>query len=88
MVLIDNYWIDDAHAQQYLADRSQAAQKATAAMSTFCASVQTQWAGSEDGEAVVGLDEQNSIRSVISLNPHSVKLILSMSEAKLIDYLK
>lgn len=88
MVLIDSHWIKLADAEQYLADRSAAAQKALAAMRTFCASAQTLWAGSEDGEAVVGFDAQHAIRSVIHLNPQGVKHILALTTAELIEHLK
>lgn len=88
MVLIDNYWIEETEVEKYLADRSDAAQKAVSAMSTFCAKVELLWAGSEDGEAVVGFDEQQAIRSVIHLNPRGVKLIQALNQTELIEYLK
>lgn len=88
MVLIDNYWVDEADAPRYLAERARAAELATCAMSTFCASVTRRWAGSEDGEAVVGLDAEGSIRSVVHLDPGDVALILSLSPDRLIDYLR
>lgn len=87
MVLIDNYWVDEKDVEKYLSDRKKAAEKATTAMESFCDSVELQWAGSQDGEAVVGFDSKEHIRSVIHLDPHGVKLILSMDHQKLIEYL-
>lgn len=87
MVLIDNYWVDETEAEKFLADRAAAGKKAEAAMRTFCAKVDRQWAGSEDGEAVVGLASDGSIRSMIHLDPHAVALILRLGAAELVDYL-
>lgn len=88
MVLIDNFWIEDSEANQYLADRKKAAQKAILAMSKFCNTVALKWAGTEDGEAVVGFDADSNIRSLIHLNPQGVQLILSMKQKELVKYLK
>lgn len=88
MVLIDNHWVEETEVEQYLIDRSTAAEKAIAAMRTFCASAEVMWAGSEDGEAVVGFDAQRAIRSVIHLDPKGVQQILALTSAELIGYLK
>lgn len=88
MVLIDNYWVEEENAQKYLADRAEAGKKAIAAMETFCHEVKLQWAGSQDGEAVVGFNKDQSIRSVIHLDPHGIQLIHSMSHIQLVEYLK
>ena len=88
MVLVDNYWVEEADVERYLADREAAALRATAAMGTFCETVAREWAGSEDGEAVVGYNEDDSIRSLLHLDPASVRLVLSLSHEQLVDYLK
>lgn len=87
-VLLDNYWIDESILEEYIANRKKATDKAIAAMLNFCATVNKEWAGSEDGEAVVGYDENGNIRSVIHLDPLSIKKILSMKKKELIDFLK
>lgn len=88
MVLIDNYWIEESNLERHLSQRAEATQKAIEAMETFCESVRLQWSGSEDGEAIVGYNTDQSIRSVIHLNPYNIALILSKSPNELIDYLK
>lgn len=88
MVLVDNYWIEESKFEDYLKDRAEAAQKATAAMETFRENVELQWAGSQDGEAVVGFNDDESIRTLIHLDPRGIALILSMTHDELVEYLK
>lgn len=87
LVLVDNYWIEEKELASYLKDRTEAAQKAISAMESFCEEVKLQWAGSQDGEAVVGFNADNSIRTLIHLDPQGIKLILSMSHPQLVEYL-
>lgn len=88
MILIDNYWIEQAEAEKYLLDRSDAIHKATVAMDTFCEQVKLQWAGSEDGEAIVGYNTKEEIQSLIHLTPSNVATIMTMNHEQLIQYLK
>lgn len=87
-VLVDNYWIAKSETEQYQVNREEAAQKALAAMRTFCQTAERQWAGSEDGEAVVGYNADQNIRSIIHLNPQGVQLILSLNNEELIRHLQ
>lgn len=73
MVQVDAYLIPEERAAQYVADRERLAAFASAYMTQFCASVQRCWQGSEDGEAVVGLNEAGEIISMIHLDPDGVR---------------
>lgn len=88
MVLVDNYWIEESKFEDYLKDRAEAAQKAIAAMESFCKNVELQWAGSQDGEAVVGFNDDKSVRTLIHLDPRGIALILSMTPDELVEFLK
>ena len=75
MVQVDAYMIPVERAEQYIADRETLAALAIELMTPFCASVERCWQGSEDGEAIVGLNGAGEILSMIHLDPDGIKLL-------------
>lgn len=74
-VYIDSYSIPKRFAAEFIEAREHCAEQASAVMREFCASVSREWAGSEDGEAVVGCDKNGEIICMIHLDPTGVKRI-------------
>lgn len=86
LVQVDAYMIPEESAAQYIADRERLAAVAIAYMSRFCTFVERCWQGSEDGEAIVGLDEAGEIISMIHLDPDGVRLLDRPDDLQ--DYLR
>ena len=85
MVRVDAYMVPRSMARAYIADREACAEAAMAVMRTFCAHVSRDWAGSEDGEAVVGCDERGDLICMIHLDPEGIE---EMKHAIAADRLK
>ena len=86
LVQVDAYMVPEERAARYIADRERLAAFSIAYMTQFCASVQRCWEGSEDGEAVVGMNEAGEIISLIHLDPDGVRLLDKPDELK--EYLR
>ena len=74
-VLVDAYWVAEEEAEQYIAQREELARAALAFFSTYCHSVSRDWAGSEDGEAVVGYTQAGEIRSLVHLDGLGIQMM-------------
>lgn len=81
-VRVDAYYVDEAEAEAYCRDREALAERAIKFFSTYCTMVARHWAGSEDGEAVVGYDAQDRILSLIHLDPLGIQMHLECPEDK------
>ena len=82
MTLVDAYMVPNEEVDQYIADREELAAVAIGLMSPFCASVERCWKGSQDGEAIVGLDSAGEIISMIHLDPDGIELLHKPDELK------
>lgn len=82
MTLVDAYWVPNSEAGQYIADREALAEVATEFLKPFCASVERCWKGSEDGEAIVGMNSVGEIISLIHLDPDGVALLRKPEQLK------
>jgi len=91
---VDAYYIPSDQAEAYIADREYFAGKAAEVFREFCPRVFRDWAGSEDGEAVLGCDGSGRLMMHVHLNPDNIR---QMKEAErrgelrrwlLTDYIK
>ncbi len=73
MVKVDAYMIPKEDAPLYIQKREDYAKKAAAVFSQYCAEVKRQWAGSEDGEAITGLNAQGELIMMIHLDPNGIE---------------
>lgn len=71
--LVDAYYIPSDQAEQYIADRELFAEKAAAIFREFYPTVIRDWAGSEDGEAVLALDENDRLMMHVHLDPGNIR---------------
>ena len=71
-VKIDAWMIPEAEAPRYEADREKAAQAMEKALQARYHHTARRFRGSEDGEAVVGLDEKGEMQCLIHLDPSNV----------------
>ncbi len=88
MILVDAYWIPENEAGQYIAAREETARRLTQAIQSFCPGVERCWAGSEDGEAVVGLDSKGELMVVMHLDPYTIEEVQAMTDEELLSYLQ
>lgn len=72
---VGGYWVPYEEAAAWLRSVKRCKKAAMDAMVTFCPYVVAQWKGSEDGEAVCGLDSKGELVSVIHLDVDGVDLI-------------
>ena len=72
-VRVDAYLIPSSKAKEYIADREYYAQKAAEVFGEFCPDVRRDWAGSEDGEAVVACDEGGRLMMHVHLDPDNIR---------------
>ena len=72
MVKVDAWYVPAQDAPRYIEARERCAKAALDEMRFFCASAAREWAGSQDGEAVVGCDERGEIIAMIHLDPEGV----------------
>lgn len=87
-ILIDGYFIATEDAAQYVTRREQLALRVETLMASFCHSVKRCWAGSEDGEAVVGFYANGTIASLLHLDPDAVYGQYDCSDEELMSLLK
>lgn len=87
MVLVDAYWIPQANAANYINKREHLAQRLQVAMAQFCNKVERCWAGSEDGEAVVGYNSAGEIQTLRHLDPDTLEEVGQLSDAELLQRL-
>ena len=78
MTLVDAYYIPDEEVDEYRKDREYYAQKAAEIFAKHCYSVTRDWKGSQDGEAILGLNEEGTLIMLVHLDPDDVH---SMKEA-------
>ncbi|MBK2403386.1 hypothetical protein GTU75_00615 [Erysipelothrix rhusiopathiae] len=76
LVLVDAYYVPRDTVQSYIKDREFFAMKAQDVFATFCARVERKWENTEEGEAIVGYDEHNTIVALVHLNPKGIEQML------------
>lgn len=77
---VDAYLIPKKEAGPYKRQRKQARKLAIQAMESFCYRAHASFKGSQDGEAVVGLDKKGDLVALIHLDPDGVAAILKAHE--------
>lgn len=80
MTLVDAYYIPDDRLEEYRRDREAMAEKATAIFKEHCATVRRDFKGSEDGEALLGLDKRGEITLFIHLDPENIEAMVDADE--------
>ena len=80
MILVDAYLIPAEQADAYIAAREALADKATRVLQEMCVSVERCWAGSQDGEAIVGLDAHGEIQALTHLDPDAVDALGALDD--------
>ncbi|MGV6988694.1 hypothetical protein ACWA50_06875 [Testudinibacter sp. P17/SS/0325] len=89
MVKVDAYMIPASEAEQYIADRTLAAQRLEQAMLTFCERIEYGGKGSQDGEFITGIDKNGEYIVLMHLSPEEVDMVKSCkTEAELVALLK
>ncbi len=73
--LVDGYWVPYKEAASWSRRVKRSKKAAMDAMATFCPFVVAQWKGSEDGEAVCGLDSKGELIALIHLDAEGVETI-------------
>ncbi|MDO4692204.1 MAG: hypothetical protein Q4A64_04950 [Porphyromonadaceae bacterium] len=73
-VRVDAYHVNLEDAETYCRDREALAERATRFFETFCFRVSRDWAGSEDGEAIVGYNRREEIIALIHLDPLGIQM--------------
>ncbi|MDE8257149.1 hypothetical protein PT250_07185 [Erysipelothrix rhusiopathiae] len=76
MVLVDAYYVPSSTVESYIKDREFFAMKAQDVFSSFCSQVERKWENTEEGEAIVGYDENNNIAALVYLNPKGIENML------------
>lgn len=71
--LIDSYNIPNSEVEQYVKDREALAIEINNFYSSLGLKVKRCFAGSEDGEAIIGLNKQGEIEKFIYLDPETVE---------------
>lgn len=77
---IDGYLIPKKEVGAYKRNRKRARKLLLQAMESVCYRACTAFRGSEDGEAVLGLNKQGEIMAIIHLSPGDVDAILKAHE--------
>lgn len=73
MVKVDAYLIDTETVEDYVKDRELLAAVCEAVFRENCHEVRRDWQESQDGEAVLGLDESDELIRVMHLDPYSIE---------------
>lgn len=79
MTSVDGYYIPDEEVDAYLKERAYYGKKAEEIFRRFCPNTIRDWAGTQDGEAVLGLDEKGKLMMLIHLDPTDIE---TMKEAE------
>ena len=88
-VKVDAYLIPTGEHEGYVRDRDELREKAKEVFSLDCAHVECDFSGSEDGEAVVGVNEDGEIVHLIYLDPMNVEEYLFAKDThKLKEFFK
>lgn len=86
---VDAYLIPKKEANQYRRRRKAAKKAAMEAMRTFCVHVYADFKGSQDGEAVMGIDNTGETIAFIHIDPYGVERIeQAQKEGNLVEELK
>lgn len=90
-VQVDAYCVPSSEEIKYRKEREELAKKTTDFFETFSHHTSRDWAGSQDGEAILGLDHENNIIAMIHLDPDGIDLMHSHPdtadfEQALLDY--
>ena len=74
-VQVDAYMVPSSEVELYKRQREELAEAALSFFGTFCYSVAREWAGSQDGEAVVGCNVNGEIIALIHLDPGGIEMM-------------
>lgn len=80
MTLVDAYYIPNDALEAYIKDRDEMAAKAMRIFQKHCHSVRRDYAGSQDGEALIGCDEDGEIMLFIHLDPDGIDAMKTADE--------
>lgn len=80
-VNVDGWMIPTERVERYRAARELCAAIASMIFAPYCAEVKRQWAGSEDGEAVTGLDKAGQLICLVHLDPDMVQQMAAARKA-------
>ncbi len=72
MTLVDAYYIPDAEVAQYVADRDLYAKKATEIFEAAGLTVERDFAGGQDGEAILGYNAEGEYIGFVHLDPFDI----------------
>lgn len=88
-VNVDGWMIPENQVKTYMRDREACAQRLMRIMEEQGLSAHRMWRGSEDGEAVVGLNPQGEIVLAEHLDPGTVKKVtLLPDDEALLNFLR
>ena len=73
LVVVDAYWIPEDEAMEYIRDRELLALIATEIFTSEGFKVERDFAGSQEGEAIIGLENNGEIARFIHLDPYSIE---------------
>lgn len=89
MTLVDGYMIPDDKAEQYIAAREKCAALVLDILKDKYAYAERMFKGSQDGEAVVGLDKNRQLEYLIHLDPPNIiKLSRAIKRNRLKEYIE
>lgn len=75
MVPVDGWMIPADQAEKYIQNRERMANVVVEIFCDYCPRVLRQWAGSEDGEAVTGLNANGDLYMLVHLDPNSMAIL-------------
>lgn len=73
LIIVDAFWIPEEEAEKYIHDRELLAELVTEVFASEGYAVERSFQGSEDGEAILALDEKEDLQRVLHLDPYSVE---------------
>ena len=89
MVKVDAYFIPVEWADQYIADRTLAAERLEKAMLTFCERIEYGGKGSQDGEFITGIDQHGEYITFMHISTEEVEAVTACkTQEELIELLK
>lgn len=88
MTLVDAYYIPDEEVEDYIFHREKYAEILLEAFKEKYNFAERAFQGSQDGEAVIGLDEKEDLMNLIHLDPMTIEdMKVAEKENKLKEYL-
>lgn len=86
---VDAYYVEDHMVDYYIEQREKFAKEIAWVYSDMGYNAMRDWAGSEDGEAIIAIDKKGAIAGFIHLDPYETdNLIAAEKEGRLIEEIK